>query len=241
MRVIIKAVPRNDLDERQRFIAEHTGRELASRDILLDEHLILIAEGVQQRFVKLRLRMRNRDADGGAAAAWLYDAGQLDLRYRFAPAQQHAIRHRHARTAKQLLCDPLVHGDRAAERRAARIADAEQIEQRLQLAVLTVAAVQRQKRDVRGAAKLNHTVPDGIREPVRAAPLHRIEVRRGLLNRVRDVAGHAGERIERVLRQVGPAEKQVDQTDTVTAALQRGGDLCAGGEGDVAFGGKPAR
>ena len=87
-----------------------------------------------------------------------------------------AGRRYHARFLENLPADAFVHGHGAAEGTRTRVADAEQVERRLQLSIFPLAAVQAKEGDVRHAAQFNYVGAKKAVSVTRAGGLDRLEV-----------------------------------------------------------------
>ena len=165
--IIIEPGLGNDLNDRHGAAVHHADRQLAGADILLHQHRLVAGKCLFERSGELFRLGNNTRADGGAAGAGLHDARKADaLRHRVAAAERDARRRRDAAAAEKDLAQFLIHGERAAEIAAAGIRHAVNVQTCLQLPVFALRAVQREERDIRGAADLDHA---GADQPFAAA------------------------------------------------------------------------
>ena len=243
--VVIKALGRDDLDAGQGLVAEDADLHLAAADVLLDEDAAAFVGGCFQRSAQFGLVIGDGHADARAGVVGLDDAGQLRLRadgvdVHAVALDEHPRRGLDAKRCDDALGQVLIHGDGAAEVAAAGIGDAEQVERRLHAAVLSGAAVQGQKHDIRHGAHLEHVLAEQARALELALRAHGLQIRRALINaraaERRRIVKHMGDVAGIVLK----TEKHIQQHDLVAALLERAGNFRAARDRDVALGAQAA-
>ena len=132
---------------------------------------------------------------------------------------------------------PLVHGDRAAEGIRTGVADAEQVECGLQLAVLALAAVKADECNVRHAAQFDHIRAEETVGLIRAGSSDRFQVR----FRLADISGDLkavsrhGEYILQIFRRILQSEKYIQQKRVMSFLKQSPADPCGGGQRYIAL------
>ena len=216
-------------------------------DLLFDHDVVAVDQQVPQRLLKLLLRVGQLHADGGAAVDDLHRAGDLQLLNKagnvgFGIVDVVPRGGAHAAALHDLLRQGLIHRHAAAEIARAGIRHAEQVERRLDAAILAAGAVQREKYDVGHAAHGQNVLAEHGRALVFAASAHGLEVGRLTLHAV--IRAQAVRRVEDVLQTplvVLQTEEHVHQNGLVPALAQRAAHARAGGERHKALRGKSAR
>ena len=188
LEVVAVAFGRDRLDHRQRLVADHADRHLATVDEALEQHLLVVAEGGDEGPRDLRRRRGEADAERGAAAARLdhqreAEAG-LERAERVGGAElaegclfeAEPVGGGDAGLADRVLGEDLVDAAGAGRGAGAGEGDAEDLQQLLGGAVLAAGAVHRDEGDV-GALGLEppHQVgADVDRQHLVAEPLERV-------------------------------------------------------------------
>ena len=153
---VVEAAPcGDDLDGAERLAVEHADGDLLALDEALDQHVVVEAQRLLDGGLELELVARDADAERRAFARRL-DHRPGSRRSRALPERRPrrvapghvAGRRRQVVQAEELLGLALVHRQRRRQHARAGVGNAEQLEQPLDAAVLAVAAVQRQERDV---------------------------------------------------------------------------------------------
>jgi hypothetical protein len=210
--VVVDLARRDDLDRRKRLALEHGHGELPARHEGLAQDVLVVPEGEIERRRKLPGRADDREADGRTAT------GRLDDQ-RKAECVDHLLRRGvawrpcgrwHAGPREQLLRHPLVERERAAEHARASVRDSGHVERRLDVAVLSVAAVQREEHHV-GLAEGRQLGKGCAQRPPAHVP-ELLEGRRLTADFAPQVAGFLDGRDRAVCR--------VDGYDLVPAAAQ---------------------
>lgn len=154
--------------------------------------------------------------------------------HRVAAAERDARRRRDAAAAEKDLAQFLIHGERAAEIAAAGIRHAVKIQTGLQFSVFALRAVQREERDIRSAADLDHA---GADQPFAAAlGADLVKIGLGLPHGVNGVSGVGRKDAAGIIHRRGVSEKKIDQRDLVSARTQRACRARAGADGNIALG-----
>ena len=237
--VIVEALLRDDLDGGQRLPVQHAHIDLTAPDVLLHHHALQAQVGLQ-RVGKLRLGIGDGHADGGTAVHGLDDHRQLRLRddagdLLLSVCMGLPCRGAHAQRRNNLLGQILVHGQRAAQTAAAGVGHAQQIQRRLDAAVLAARAVQAQEHHVRHLAQLQHALADLAGTDPPAGGLHLFKVR-GLganlrLLNLRQLVEDALDGRLHVLQ----TKEHIHQHRPVAQRAKRLADQRAAGDGDVAL------
>ena len=151
---VVEAALGDDLDGADRLAVEDGDRDLLAVDEALDQHVVVEAQRVLDRELQLQLVARDPGPERRTLAAGLHDdrkaEGAVQLQQILAAVGLDQVARRGGQVvqAEDLLRLRLVHRERRGEHARAGVGNAEQLQHPLDAAVLAVAAVQGQKRDV---------------------------------------------------------------------------------------------
>ena len=222
----------DDLAHRERHVAQNADGELAAGDELLGHDLVVVAGGFRDRGVEVLGLLHQREAHRRSLLGGLDDhrpaEGGRDV---LGGDRRHEPRRcGHARGAEQALGEVLVHRQRARERAASGVGDADHVEHGLERAALAAPAVEA------GEEHLGPGHGGESRDPLRQeAPLALVEVRE-----VRQGAAHvAGEQPPLVLGGEQAAGR-IDDAHFMLPLAQRGDDLGGARERHGPLGRRPA-
>ena len=146
-----------------------------------------------------------------------------------------------AQRVHKALGHSLVHGHAAAQIAGAGIGHAQQIQRRLNAAILTAAAVQRQKDDVRHLADGKHVLPQHTGALIPAAAAHGLQIRLCPLYLI--VGAQAVGRVKNILQTalvLLEAQKHIHQNGLMTPLPQGAAHAGAAGQRHLPLGGKAA-
>ena len=162
--------------------------DLAADDRRLDEHLLVLGEGQLERLVELATVVHLRDADARPSPRGLDEHRQAEgsgIRSHARPGRAPSrarVTVTHGETGTPAACRTIfmkclsMH-ERRIQHAAARVRDAERVEEALHRAVLAVDAVQDRKHDIDGAELSGRAVARRTRSARSAPPSgHRMRV-----------------------------------------------------------------
>ncbi len=205
--VIEDLVLRDDLAYREGLLAEDADGELTAGQEALQHHIAIRRQGERHRVVQALPLLEQRETHRRAAVRRLDDQRQAEVVDRVGEHRPHApVGGRDPRRHELALGDLLVHRHAAAQRAAAGIAQAAQLEQGLHGAPLALQAVQHQKDQVGGA----HLAARHQRRQILLC-----RQRRELLRRRRFALDRLGEQ-DLFRRQRQRSAHRVDHRDLVT-------------------------